>query len=62
MWRYVWIPPYGRLRWPRGRKEVLGPLHWQLTPLCIGVLVGEGDPSGPYDGSRKECEAYDGPH
>ncbi len=29
---------------------------------CTGVLVGEGDPSGPYDGSRRGCEAYDGPH
>ena len=24
-------PPYGRLRWPRDRRGVLGPLQCQLT-------------------------------
>ena len=52
-WRYVLTPPYGRLRWPRGRREGLGPLLCLLT----GVLVGEGDPRSPYDGSCEGCEA-----
>ena len=27
LWRYVGTPPYGRLRWPRDRREGLGPLR-----------------------------------
>ena len=58
LWRYVGTPPYGRLRWPRDRRGVLGPLRWLLTPSWIVKLMGAGDPRSPYDGSCVGCEAY----
>ena len=71
MWRYVWAPPYGRLRWPRGRREVLCPLQCLLTAWCIGELVGEGGPqAAPMMAAARGVrpmmvltgEAYDGHH